>query len=102
VTDDDDDDDDELKFNLPFSTLYYPVESNVNNFTALCFHVIDVLLTVRSDFILLYLIFVLRISHFLRGLCAGFYWYNKTREILCYFADNSDAAFSNMGRQRDR
>jgi hypothetical protein len=49
VTDDDDDDD--LKFNLPFSTLYYPVESNFNDFTALCFHVIDVPLTVRSDFI---------------------------------------------------
>ena len=51
MTEDDDDDDDDLNFNLSCSTLYHPVESNFNDFTALFFHFINVPLTVLSDFI---------------------------------------------------
>ena len=44
--DDDDEEDDDLKFNLPCSTLYHPVESNFNDFRALIFHFANVPLTV--------------------------------------------------------
>ena len=40
--DDDDDDDDDLKFSLPCSTLYHPVESNFNDFRTLFFHFVNV------------------------------------------------------------